>query len=167
MLLGSCRIIAPHNYSGSFQTIEKKSIQTDLNLDSMKLIKSQYNYDAEDQKYEQNNGEIHTVPDQSLTIREILHQYTSGIMPDFGSNGDYEYGLDEYDQIDTALSKSPLIDGVDPLTDQDMVKMELERIKSKNNRESGKQPTAVGSSTPESLSEANGQESENDTNVNK
>mgnify|MGYP007095020764 FL=1 len=167
MLLGSCRIIAPHNYNGSFQNIEKKSIDTNLNLDSMKLIKSQYNYDAEDQKYEQNNGEIHTVPDQSLTIREILHQYTSGIMPDFNGNGDYEYGIDDYDQIGSALSKPSLVEGVDPLTDRQIVQMELERIKSKNNRDSGKQPAAAGSSTSPGSSVETPQESENDTDVDK
>lgn len=43
---------------------------------------SQFSYDPSSIEYEVNSGELVTVPDQSLTVREILERYTSGVNPE-------------------------------------------------------------------------------------
>lgn len=51
----------------------------------MKVL-NQFSYDPDFVEYESNSGELVTVPDQSLTVREILDRYTSGLNPEM-----YEY----------------------------------------------------------------------------
>lgn len=60
-----------------------------------------YNYNSESISYEHNNGEVITIPDQSLTVKEILERFRRGTLDydSLRSNGYYD---DDDENIDMA-----------------------------------------------------------------
>lgn len=93
---------------------------------TMTLFKTPYNFDSSDEvNYEViSNEPSMTVPDQSLTVKEILERYTQGIPMDISmQDNDLEYDGDD-----------PSFDDVNPFLDpafdlSDLTDMELERVR--------------------------------------
>lgn len=76
----------------------------------MKVL-NQFSYDPTLVNYESNSGELVTVPDQSLTVREILERYTSGVNPEIHEYEDeglfdpnHEFDMDPTEDRDFDLS---------------------------------------------------------------
>lgn len=73
----------------------------------MKPIYSQLDYNHEDQKYEVNNQPSQTVPDQTMSIREIIDRFANGgvieqFTPYYGEEEDFNELLPNTYKMDLA-----------------------------------------------------------------
>lgn len=60
-----------------------------------------YNYPVDDASfYEENSGDIQTVPDSTLTVRDMLIRHTRGLAPPVAKTPIYEYFEDGSDNHD-------------------------------------------------------------------
>lgn len=78
----------------------------------MKDIRKKYTFTLLDSDQESNNEPSLTIPDQSLTIPQILERYVSGIDLPYGPDGFYETDYDEDD-----FTTDPLLDPALDLSD--------------------------------------------------
>jgi hypothetical protein len=70
-----------------------------------------YNYDHKEQKYEENNQPSQTVPDQTMSIREIIDRYANGgvieqFQPYYGEEEDFTEMLPNTYKMDLAERQS-------------------------------------------------------------
>lgn len=79
----------------------------------MKVIREKYSFTLLDSDMESNNEPSMTIPDQSLTIPQILERYVSGIDLPYGSQTYYE--SEGYD--DDNFETDPLLDPALDLSD--------------------------------------------------
>lgn len=79
----------------------------------MKVIREKYSFTLLDSDMESNNEPSMTIPDQSLTIPQILERYVSGIDLPYGSQTYYE--SDDYDSDN--FETDPLLDPALDLSD--------------------------------------------------
>lgn len=63
---------------------------------SNSLVMQQHNYDAKAHKYESTNKPSMTVPDQTLTVRQILDRYARGLSADVATYDDYDVDDESY-----------------------------------------------------------------------
>lgn len=75
-------------------------------------------------------GESMTVPDESMSIREILERAARGILP-VGPNGDPYYEEDEDHWSDDNMDRRLYVTGLDDLTDLDSIKAAKEYLNGK------------------------------------
>lgn len=72
-------------------------------------FRTPYNYDHTLEKYESDFGPSITVPDQSLTVREILDRFVSGIAPPIFQDGSYDDDADfDDDDIRSFVDRTEL-----------------------------------------------------------
>nr|WAE43355.1 MAG: hypothetical protein [Microviridae sp.] len=110
-------------------------------------FKCQGTYDyIKDSDPEIPSGESMTVPDEALTINEILNRFTHGIAPNVTGDGYYS-DTDDYDDID------PIIND---LTDLDDIRSELQTTyeQVENAKKRKNEPA------PKSVTDAKGNEAE-------
>lgn len=87
-------------------------------------IRSHYNYDNESQLREQGFSNSLTRPDESISLREMLDNYTSGYLPEGSElNGRYDDDFNE-DWLDDDYVMDI---GVDPITEQLQAKQMLSK----------------------------------------
>jgi hypothetical protein len=77
----------------------------------MKAIYSVFDYDYTQQTYEQNEGISQTIPDQTMSIREIIDRYANGgiierFTPTYGEEEDFTEMLPELYKMDLADRQS-------------------------------------------------------------
>lgn len=85
-------------------------------------FRSQYDYDPDSVNYELNTLPSDTIPDQSLSIYQLLDGYSSGTLPAVKMFDDYDD--DDYNFMEEDL----ILDGVGDLTDRDLINKNYEKI---------------------------------------
>lgn len=95
-------------------------------------IQKFYEYNPESIEYEKNNGEVITVPDQSLTVKEILERFRRGTL-DYESLQSRGY----YDDDDTDIDSSPMI--VEDITDIEAAGLRVNELLEKAKKEASKE----------------------------
>lgn len=99
----------------------------------MKIVHPlQYNYTV--QKYEIGDDELITVPDQSLTVRQILEGFRRGTI----DPASYHV-LNDYDEGDPDASVDEFIDPIDDLSDISNIAEKAKNVRVTNARTSDRQ----------------------------
>ena len=73
----------------------------------------------------ENHGVSMTIPDQSLSIQEILQMYTSGITPDVQHDGYFESENGDVSFDDYDVTRAPDVDPVDVQAEMDHLRREV------------------------------------------
>lgn len=96
----------------------------------MKDIRQKYTFTLLDSDQESNNEPSLTIPDQSLTIPQILERYVSGIDLPYGPDGFYETDYDEDD-----FTTDPLLDPALDLSDVTEAQVQAQMLKNSLQKE--------------------------------
>lgn len=94
----------------------------------MKVIREKYSFTLLDSDMESNNEPSMTIPDQSLTIPQILERYVSGIELPYGPEDIYDD--DDPDSFETDPLLDPAFDLVDVTEAQETARLLKERLES-------------------------------------
>lgn len=101
---------------------------TKLELREQFSCRTNLEYKPNDRSFEHVSGKSETIPDQSMSVREIIKKFTQGTLPDIGKSIYYELdaGSEDFDEYD--VTESPDFD----LTDVENYRMNIEKIIEKN-----------------------------------
>lgn len=125
VLLESCHILVPRNSNIDFRNEQNSFIN--IQKDTVMKIKSHYNFNHEDNVQESNFPNSVTRPDESMSLRDMLDNYTSGYLPEGSElNGRYD-DIDEND--DWLDSNTSYEQGIDPITEQLEARQRLTEIR--------------------------------------
>lgn len=100
----------------------KKQLKVDTTLDfdlPKRKFKTIYDPSLPEVSLEKSGGKSHTLPEMSLSIKQILNKYAAGIDPMVKQNPEYENEPD----ID---NPNPFNTSIDPLTDREELQIEFE-----------------------------------------
>lgn len=113
VLLESCHILVPRNSNIDFRNEQFSNIN--IQKDTTMKIKSHYNFNPDENIRESDFPNSLTRPDESISLRDMLDNYTSGYLPEGSElNGRY----DDIDENDDWLDSNSYEQGIDPITEQ-------------------------------------------------
>lgn len=108
----------------------------------MKKFKNNYNAHEFPKQYEKNSGKSETIPDQTMTMREIMDRYAKGLPIGGQRQGTFDDSLDE--DADDAFDMMPDMKKLDLSEQHDIMensKKELSEINERmKNRKQPKKP---------------------------
>lgn len=124
VLLESCHILVPRNSNIDFRNEQNSFIN--IQKDTIMKIKSHYNFNHGENVQESNFPNSMTRPDESISLREMLDNYTSGYLPEGSElNGSYDDDEGTEDWLNSDMSYEL---GIDPITEQLEAKQRLTEI---------------------------------------
>lgn len=124
VLFASCHTLVPLNSNIEFKN--GQNFINNIQKDTTMKIKSHYNFSHEDNVQESNFPNSVTRPDDSISLREMLDNYTSGYLPEGSElNGSYDDDEGMQDWLDSNTSFEL---GIDPITEQLEARQRLTEI---------------------------------------
>lgn len=129
----------------------KKYISTITELQQSKHYRNSFSYNYKNEREEENYDDSLTIPDQAMSIRQILADYTIGRDNNVLARNPQYSNTDDFDNIDP--TSDPSFDLADMTELQEQI--ELNRIRANEARAKGQKPTVTDTEkAPERSGEA-------------